>query len=1130
MAMRSRWILSLASLVFGVWATLTSPVAAQNLIANGSFEQVGDGSSVAPGWKLYRWDGEGSFEVSEADAAEGRRSLILKNDGSGKSAAFQSLKLAPCSYRISGVVASFGLVPGLWNQSTTVHIAIEGQGETSQRLLTGTTNWTEFEWDFELTAPRSVTIYLFNYGTGHFLVDDIRLTAAANCERRPARFALGQFGTARLKFEPPVTPDDMVLAGYCTDAALAAGPMCRRLARAQIQPASRDAQRMTRVLDDFERGGSQSSFSGLQTTRRPAISGGQSAYLAAGKYIIAKLDGAAGDWRGYDWLRFEVQNSGDRPEPVSIEIGDTQSRDYWSRVNWTSSAAPGRSTIHVPLQAFVGERVMVRERRKLDLAKVTRLVISAAGSKTDLIVDDVRMERDPDYTYDFPRLIKLDVGPSTAPRMPGFHVLSPATTYSALRGFGIAPGTQIGRVENRRHPDSLLGDWISFNSGGLDFDLPDGSYDVWLMLEDPGYWESYPNFRYRRVLAQGRAVLDEQQTAATFLEKYLAHSDDEDLPGDNIWRRYIKRRYVPLRFETVVDKGKLAIRFVSDGTPVALALSALVISPTTERKRAEGFIEEVWARLEREFDQRHIQVVPRHSSEASPPANALDGALTVFQTNDGSLSIKPSYRAKREDLVTRLDIELARDETKPVAIGLNSLHDLELVEARARIPGIQVEASSVRLKVTRSIADGTVFENLPRVLDPLPAADRRAVNLPAGLSRTILLELTGLPSASAGITAGHIDLIFADGSVHALPVSVKLHDWKLPPADIPVGYMGVGTIYPGSPFSELEARRLRELPIAVDLLQRHGATAATGGLGGPKFIGYEAGRIRMDFRAADASMTAVAGRFIGGHNTYLGMGISGLATNRPADTSRYGKPYHVVLRDALLAIVAHGASRSWPELEHVVGDEPRGEQIDETVAVAEAFRAALPTARTAVFTSIRDPDRDPTRKLAGVVGRLYLTDHNRRAIEHVISQGSECALYNQEGRFRQGIYLFKARHVGCRGHLKFAANSVGSDPWYDLDSREMEHVAYLPHRDGTLRRVLALAEFRQALNDYRYLLKLEQAIRAAPQGSEKTAAQHWLSRLLASIEVDSRAPDAIPQDRLDKLQREIAERISLLVR
>ena len=134
--------------------------------------------------------------------------------------------------------------------------------------------------------------------------------------------------------------------------------------------------------------------------------------LPAGAYMAADHNnGLESDWSGYHWLRFEVDNASGQVQKLVITIDDDKSEGYWSRVNWYSMVGPGRSTIQVPLQVSVGEKAVIGERRRLDVRKVRKLVLSALEATSPLLISRVRLSPEPAYTYDFPKFIKIDAGP-----------------------------------------------------------------------------------------------------------------------------------------------------------------------------------------------------------------------------------------------------------------------------------------------------------------------------------------------------------------------------------------------------------------------------------------------------------------------------------------------------------------------------------------------------------------------------------------------------------------------------------------------------------------------------------------------------------------------------------------------
>ena len=89
------------------------------------------------------------------------------------------------------------------------------------------------------------------------------------------------------------------------------------------------------------------------------------------------------DWTGYDYLKADVYTDAKEPLELYVEIRDTATRDYWTRVNYQTVIPPGASTLIIPVkQLYVGEKS--RPGRLLILSGITRLVFSigeqAAGA------------------------------------------------------------------------------------------------------------------------------------------------------------------------------------------------------------------------------------------------------------------------------------------------------------------------------------------------------------------------------------------------------------------------------------------------------------------------------------------------------------------------------------------------------------------------------------------------------------------------------------------------------------------------------------------------------------------------------------------------------------------------------
>ena len=1077
----------------------------------------------------HRWEGHGEIKPVRV-TPRGKRAIKIEGSGPSKQAIFQKVRLPACHYRLSAIVAGSYLRPNQWQQSAAIYISLEGQETIFQEIFSGNQDWKKISLTFEVKSSTKGHVYFFNYGGGALFVDQISLQNTKNCAGPKLKFTVAKKPIAKLNYQPPLKRADLALLGYCSHKTFSRRPVCKKLRGAdlsKLQPVNVRASK-SRHIADFSKS-HPFDQDGWQLVDRSQ--GGKAARLQVGQYMVATPEkGLVSDWSGLNWLSFSVTNPSPKPQKLYVEIHDAQSTGYWSRVNYYTMAPPGTTRLQIPLQVFVGEKSVIQERRRLDLHHITKLVFSGQEATIPIDLFDIGLDPEPPFKNDFATLIKLDSGPPGSPLFTGFTALRPQHAYRPERGYGYSADANLARSEDRRHPDNLLRDWSSLTKGGLDFDLPNGRYHVWMMLEDPGYWEYYPNFEARQVKAEGKTVLDETMNADQFLKKFYRHANDEDLPGDDIWKRYIPPRYKPLTFRVNVTDGQLNLRFDSHDNPYALALSALIIYPEREKQRGQAFIKEVWQKLQQQYNREYRQIAPPASTKTDLPGNALDGALSIF-SRSSSIDVHSYEAPLKGELTKRLDLALSRGETAALTLSLRANNTLQLENVQLDLPGLNATGFKVRNKITRLAQDGTVYWNAPRLLDPLQKALRNTITLPKGTVRRLWFDVKAPAKIKKDNIKGTLRLSFKGGQKITLPVRVAIHPWTLPAANVFNGYLGSAPNYPGNPWSKVAKKARTEMRASLDLLSSHSMNRISGGLGGPVFEGYESGRVKINFEKADQSMSLISRHTNGPVESYSGMSIQDLSVYRPDEgaAENHNKPYSRILGDVLRAIKKHGKQHNWPKISHVVGDEPDGDAIAQSIAAAKAFRATRTGAKTSIFTSITNRTGDTERlKFAGLIDLIYLNSHSETALRAIRAKGSDCALYNKRSRYERGIYLFKLKKLGCKGHMQFAFNSTHIDHWYDLDGREDDQVAVFTHPDGELRQALDLKRYRQAITDYRYVLKLEHSIAKSRNIAAKKSAQAWLTALLGKMKIGhERVPPFTPVQ-LDGVRAKAAALINQL--
>ena len=161
---------------------------------------------------------------------------------------------------------------------------------------------------------------------------------------------------------------------------------CLRGLRLQVKKAATGGPRV-KLIASFESG---NPFSGGEVVAMHA-SEGRKALRMDKDY--ASLEQAQ-DWLGYDFLKADLFTEARKPMNLYVEIRDTATDGYWTRVNYSTVVPPGKSTLIIPVkQLYVGEKA--RPGRMLILNGITRLVFGIGEQPpAPLFVDNLRLERD----------------------------------------------------------------------------------------------------------------------------------------------------------------------------------------------------------------------------------------------------------------------------------------------------------------------------------------------------------------------------------------------------------------------------------------------------------------------------------------------------------------------------------------------------------------------------------------------------------------------------------------------------------------------------------------------------------------------------------------------------------------
>ena len=909
-----------------------------------------------------------------------------------------------------------------------------------------------------------------------------------------------------------------VVAFFVSARLVSGRPPDNLLADPSFEQAKQASAKGTRakVIASFE---NSNPFSGGEVVPFHASEGRSALRLDKGYASIEK----AQDWLGYDFLEADLFNAGPKPLDLYVEVRDTATKDYWTRVNYTTVVPPGKSTLIIPVkQLYVGEKG--RPGRMLILNGITRLVFSVGDRPpAPLFLDNVRLERDdaPEKAK-FDELFAFDFGTPTSPVMDGFTPITPATQYSRGRGYGLKDA-RIWRAFDALQPEPLYQDFICIEGGGLAVDVPNGRYRVFVNIDSPsGFWGEYQTFRQRSIVAEGRTVVRETMDFDAFKAKYFRFWNVEDLPTDNTFDKYQKAYFHEKRFDVDVKDGQLNLEF--EGENWGCSVSAVVIFPAAKTAQGEAFLKYTEDRRRFYFDNYFKRVLPEPSGQPLRPTEADRSRGFVAFQRDFMQDVSYNDTPQQREIVDVIRGEAFAGEYEPVTLALVPLRDLGVVQVSAgglsstggaTIPASAIDVGFVSYRISRITPEGTVYTIGPRLIMP-----GDAVAMPEKLTRRFWMTIRTPANSRPGVYKGAISIHTEKGGTTRLPVEFRVRAGNLLPVDIPAGPFGYTTGIPW--FGEDAKAAAFDQQLVKKSLQKmrdYGFTACSG-LPSIAFQGFNQGKPVLDFTSADASMKLLKSLGFLGVSSYGG-GVSGFDAYHQ-DSAAMGSAgmtdYAGFVKAIYSQVQSHAVAHDWIPVYYNLADEPIGDELVRAAENAEAYRRAFPKGPP-FFTgasSFTGSDRNnPHFRLARALNVVSWNDHDEQSVNLLHSLGADWAFYNGGNRWTFGTYMYKAaKKFDMKFRLAWHWNVVAGDPYYALDCREDDYAWCNASPEGDLIPSVEFERLREGLDDYRRLITLSHLAERGGRSPAAEAAKDLIAKRMAAFKLGQRDHDALfpPED------------------
>ena len=243
------------------------------------------------------------------------------------------------------------------------------------------------------------------------------------------------------------------------------------------------------------------------------------------------------NWTGYDYLKADVYTDAKGPLELYVEVRDRQTRDYWTRVNYTTVVPPGASTLIIPTALYVGEKSRPGPAAAAGRRHPARLLRRRQAAGAAVHRQPPPGARHGDGEGAVRRPVGLRRRPGGQPGHGGLHAARPRQD--------LHQGPRL-RLEGRpllaglRRPAArpALPDFICVEQGGLAIDVPNGKYHVFVNMDSPsGFWGEFQRYRKRALILEGERHEDTMDLES-FKKRYFRHWDTDDLPADNTFDKY----------------------------------------------------------------------------------------------------------------------------------------------------------------------------------------------------------------------------------------------------------------------------------------------------------------------------------------------------------------------------------------------------------------------------------------------------------------------------------------------------------------------------------------------------------------------------------------------------------------
>jgi hypothetical protein len=808
-------------------------------------------------------------------------------------------------------------------------------------------------------------------------------------------------------------------------------------------------------------------------------------------------------WQEFHEIEFEIENNSQAYFEFFFSLADKNSVNYWTQLNHKTTVAPGNNIIVFDLEQLIGERGSTQNFRKIDLKNIKKaFVVFDPDNKTldngFFKIKRIKLLKKENIAKD-KSIYAIDFNLGEKKQNSQFISISSNSLLNSNNPNGFKD-TKFWRSEDDVYAPETLKSSIGVLSGEFHFTLPNGIYEMNLIIDRLGFWD-VPFWQNRTIYAQGKPIFKETRTFYNdYLQDLLIFENEEPQANIDIFETYLKKIFKPIQKQFVVSNNKLVLSFEGDAS--GINLNRLIIWPITKSKEANEFLSNLKKQEKFEFKKISREIKWKNSNPKSK-ISLIKKSLKFEKILENQFNIKFS----------------ALTNERPFHLFYANIKGEEFINVKiVNDPRNKIKINNDVFKsyyLTRQLQSldsnhETYFINDSQ-LNELSSKGEKLT----GPYRILMTQFILNNKLPVGVYQGDILFEFGKEKIKC-PFEFEIFNEELPEIDFPVGFLGLDPLpysyFPGQGyFPIINKLRLK----ALSLIKERGFTSFSG-LPEAILIHNNDSSYNIDANQLKDFINQVKNMgFKGPLFSYSGQFPGSILSQfENKDLYKISQPMNEILKELNIPVI------------YTFSDEAGGysNKIAEDYIRSLELKKYFPSLKLGGFTQSSNELSKLNKSLD-----YPLFSHVQ---ENDASNFKNWCFYNQsqklldDPRFAFGLGLFLARKEGLKCYFDWHFSSHNNYPYYPLDGRENDVNMVYVKSNLELQTSLKFEFATLGLEQFRKLILLENLSR---QKNKFYKFQQFLDRIRINKNVFSERFYANQLD-LDKLDSTINEELKVMLK